>query len=102
MRWPWSPPELVTVNYPHARVNINVTQQALRGMAMQSEYPEGEIVWEGARVNYEQHAVATLFFPAALGLTEFQAKAIGHGLSHLTAQLTKMPDRTHEKDGGRL
>lgn len=101
MRWPWSDPDPLPIVYPHATVNLYVSQEAVTLMR-QEPVP----VWDNWAASTVLRDAETprsiLHLTEHSGFTEQQARGIAHELSHLTAMLLGIPDRTHEQDGGRL
>lgn len=90
-----------SVVYPHAIVNRGVSQAALQAMAHGASPKDGQLVLAGADVLRDTNPPrAVLHFAAEVGLTERQAQIVAHEVSHLTARLLGVPDRTHETDGG--
>ena len=49
-----------------------------------------------------EHPTATIWFAERLDLTDTQAHAVAHEMSHLIAKLLKREDTTHDVDGGHL
>ena len=95
--------EPVSVVYPHAIVNLNVSDEALALMPRVHETPEGFAPIASSDVLRDVTPPRpVLYLSAKTGLTETQARIVAHELSHLTAKLLGVPDRTHETDGGRL
>lgn len=85
--------------YPHAIVNLHVEAEALRIMA----HSEATPILAGSDVLRDVDPPRAVFhFSADVGLTGKQARIIAHELSHVTAKLLRIPDRTHETDLGRL
>lgn len=101
MRWPWSDPEPISIAYPHATVNLHVSQEALTLMRHEP-IPVWE-QWAASTVLRDGESPrAILHLTDRSKFTDEQARGMAHELSHLTAMLLGIPDRTHEQDGGRL
>ena len=100
--WPFSrkPQNPLTIAYPHAVVNLHVTQEAVdllkRGYGGEAA-EEG--TWASSTVVLGR---AVLHLNDRSKITLEQARGLAHELSHITAKLLGIKDRTHEKDGGRL
>lgn len=94
MGWFW-PDAPASFPYPHAIVN-RVTDEALRLMARQ----DANILAEATVLRDGPEPVAVLHFSERLGFSDHQLRVLAHELSHATAQLLRLPDRTHDTDGG--
>jgi len=93
----------VSIVYPHAIVNLNVSDEALALMPGAHQAPEGFAAIAAADVLRDTlNPRPVLYLSSRTGMTEAQARIVAHELSHVTAKLLKIADRTHDVDGGRL
>lgn len=99
--WSWAKPQPTSIAFPHAIVNLRVTQEALdliqRGFGRE---PEGVNRAASGVLRSGPTPVSVLYFTDRSAITDNAAYEVAHEVSHLTARLLGIPDRTHEKDGG--
>lgn len=92
MAWWWSA-KPVTIRYPHAIVNGNVSDEA---MTLLGRGDERE-AWARSGVLRDANPPYAVFhFATRLGLSERQLNVIAHEASHVTAQLLGIEDQTHD------
>lgn len=89
----WFTPKPLTVRYPHAIVNGNVSDEA---MTLLGRGDERE-AWARSGVLRDTDPPSAVFhFATRLGLSEHQLRVIAHEASHVTAQLLGIDDQTHD------
>ena len=98
----WFSPAPVHIVYPHAIVNLNVSDEALALLPKGREPLDGPVLAASDVLLDTPDPRPVFYFHERSGVTEALGRLVAHELSHVTAKLLRIPDRTHDADGGRV
>jgi len=99
-RWFRSQP--TSIVYPHAIVNLNVSDAAFALLPKGSEPTDGPVLAASDVLRDVDPPRAVFYFHERSGVTEALGRLVAHEVSHVVPKLLGVPDRTHDKDGGRV